>query len=120
MVLVGAGLFIWPSSLIFGNLHQLLRVISEFTLAVVLLYIGLLRIGCLVSNGALPWIGPIVRSGCATIGAFVLSQMAWALATNGATPMPPGVFIFAVLALAELVSAYRASSDARERGRRDA
>lgn len=117
MASMGFGLFLWPNAIIFGNLHKLLALFNEMTMAVVLLYIGVLRIGCLITNGSLPWYGPVIRSACATVGAIVLSQMSFALASNGNTPMPPGVFFFGVFALVELLSAFRAGSDARERRR---
>lgn len=119
MCAVGTGLFFWPSALAFGNLHKMLALVGEVTLAVTLLYVGVVRIVFLVANGMMPWSGPIIRAGCSTFGAVVLSQMAYALASNGVTPMPPGTFLFAVFAAAEIVSAYRAGSDARERGRRN-
>lgn len=119
MTLMGVGLFIWPNALVFGNLHKMLSLLSEFSIAVLLLYIGILRIGCLIANGSLPWIGPIIRSGCATVGAIILSQMSYALAKNGIVPMPPGVFFFGGFCVVELISAFRAASDARERRRRN-
>lgn len=117
MVSFGAGLMFWPNSLLFGNLYQVLRVINELTLAILVLYIGLVRIGMLFANGVLPWVGPIIRSCCATVGAAIFLQLALALALNSTPPMPPGTFIFASLALGELLSAFRAASDARDRRR---
>ena len=76
---------------------------------------GFARTAALYINGRWPKT-PIIRMVCAGFGFLSWSQLSWlflegtALATGTPTP---GIGVYAVLALAELYSIYRAAHDAR-------
>lgn len=73
------------------------------------------RVVALAVNGRWPRT-PLIRMACAGFGCFIFSQLAWlfyegALIVHG--PFQTGVGVYALLAVGDLLSIYRAAHDAR-------
>lgn len=76
---------------------------------------GCLRIAGLYANGHWPVYGPWARAGCALAGAGLWAQMCLALIpwSGKSGYISIGIPVYAVLALGEIISCYRAASDGR-------
>ena len=107
---------IWPSSLRSGSFRLLLIVISPTGLALFFGAFGLLRIAALIANGSWPEHGPRIRAMGAGAAALMWGQMCVALflitPDQGGIPSA-GIPVYLSLTVGELISAYRAISDAR-------
>lgn len=96
--------------------RDVLTIATPDQVMIVLLVLAWCRVGVLVANGTLPFWGPILRSVCAFLTAFVWLQM-WIslLRLDPALPRPVTTPIFIALMLTDFVSAYRAATDVRTR-----
>jgi hypothetical protein len=107
---------IWPSSIASGSFRLLLVVISPAELALFFGTFGLLRIAALIANGSWPEHGPRMRAMGAGAAALMWGQMCIALMLLtpdlGGVPSA-GIPVYFSLTVGELISAYRAISDAR-------
>ena len=107
---------IWPSSIASGSFRLLLVVISPAELALFFGTFGLLRIAALIANGSWPEHGPRMRAMGAGAAALMWGQMCIALMlltpNLGGVPSA-GIPVYFSLTVGELISAYRAISDAR-------
>src|ERR1017187_1841283 len=109
---------VWPSSIATGSFRLLLIVINPTGLALFFGAFGLLRIAALIANGSWPEHGPRMRAMGAGAAALMWGQMCIALVmlTSQRDGVPsPGIALYFFLAIGELVSAYKAISDARPR-----
>jgi hypothetical protein len=116
MIGIALEIAIWPSSLQSGSFRLLLIVISPTGLALFFGAFGLLRIAALIANGSWPEHGPRIRAMGAGAAAFMWIQMCVALIliTPQLNGVPSaGIPVYFGLAVGELISAYRAISDAR-------
>ena len=107
---------VWPSSIASGSFRLLLVVISPAELALFFGTFGLLRIAALIANGSWPEHGPRMRAMGAGAAALMWGQMCIALMlltpNLGGVPSA-GIPVYFSLTVGELISAYRAISDAR-------
>jgi hypothetical protein len=107
---------VWPSSIASGSFRLLLVVISPAELALFFGTFGLLRIAALIANGSWPEHGPRMRAMGAGAAALMWGQMCIALMLLtpdlGGVPSA-GIPVYFSLTVGELISAYRAISDAR-------
>src|ERR1035441_1328400 len=109
---------VWPISIASGSFRLLLVVISPAELALFFGTFGLLRIAALIANGSWPEHGPRMRAMGAGAAALMWGQMCIALVmlTSQRDGVPsPGIALYFFLTIGELVSAYKAISDARPR-----
>lgn len=112
LVAVGAHLLIFPDALSSpSRLTSILMLVTAQQIAIFCLVFGIIRIAALIaSERILPWCARI-RGTCCIAGAAVWSQLAVALAHSPGPPSP-SFTIYAVLAIAELLSVLRARRDA--------
>ncbi|MET3352394.1 UNVERIFIED_ORG: hypothetical protein ABID33_000277 [Xanthobacter viscosus] len=93
--------------------------LGEERLAVVLALVGAVRIVVLWINGRWPR-GPLLRIGGCVVGAMIWGQIAWLMALGTIVDrgiVATGTGVYAMLAVAEILSIYKAAFDARyERG----
>lgn len=115
---MGSQLFFYPAMLGNSMFRYLTAIGAGEHLAIVFLLVGAFRFAALVSNGVWPMVGPLIRAVCAALGAAIWLEMGSALVhASMEEPQlrPVSIPLYIVLALAELVSCYRAASDARTR-----
>ena len=107
---------VWPSSIATGSFRLLLIVINPTGLALFFGAFGLLRIAALIANGSWPEHGPRMRAMGAGAAALMWGQMCVALILMtpqfGGVPSA-GIPVYFSMTVGELMSAYRAISDAR-------
>lgn len=120
LILVGVSfhLAIWPQAVAASSLSYILDYVPEQWLGLVFCVVGLARIAALIVNGHSPDIGPKVRGIGSICGAVIWAQMAAALYIHGIVgnlPPSPGISVYAVLTLAELVATFKAAADVRVR-----
>jgi hypothetical protein len=115
----GVLLIFSPDSILDGSLRFMLDVMSVGTIAGVFILIGASRIIALVLNGNWMPYGAYTRAVGAAVGALMLAQMDAALITFSlhGNALPFGTPLFAIFALFEAVSMYRALLGARIHGR---
>lgn len=84
-------------------------------LAVLFTFGGCVRIAALFANGLWVSWGPKMRAGCALLGASIWVQMGVALIAWSAQSgyLSVGVPVYLFLTVGELISCYRAATDAR-------
>lgn len=107
---------IWPTAVGASAFRYILLVISPLNMGMFFLSFGLLRVAALIANGSWPDHGSRLRAMGAGAGALMWGQMGLSLVHLGTQPgnIPsPGIALFFFLTLTELISAYRAISDAR-------
>ena len=108
----------WPSSIESGSFRLLLIIISPTGLSLFFGAFGLLRIAALIANGSWPEHGPRMRAMGAGAASLMWGQMCIALflitPNQGGVPSA-GIPVYFALTIGELLSAYRAISDARPR-----
>ena len=118
MIMIALEIAIWPGSIRSGSFRLLLIIISPTGLALFFGAFGLLRIAALIANGSWPEHGPRMRAMGAGAASLMWGQMCVALLLItpdlGGVPSA-GVPVYFSLAIGELISAYRAISDARPR-----
>ena len=116
MLAIALEVAIWPSSIASGSFRILLVVISPTALSLFFGAFGLLRVAALIANGSWPEHGPRMRAMGAGAAALMWGQMCVALMllTPGLGGLPSaGIPVYFSLTVGELISAYRAISDAR-------
>ena len=105
-----------PRSIASGAFHLMQNIgFGPHSLGLAFAAIGSMRIGALYANGRWPFYGPWCRAVGALGGALVWVQMSVALIawSDTAGYISIGVTVYAVLALGEFISCYRAANDAR-------
>jgi hypothetical protein len=111
-------IWIWPSSVGASSFRLILLVISPLNLGMFFTVFGLLRVAALIANGSWPEHGPRLRAMGAGAAALIWGQMFVALLLltpqNNGIPSP-GIPLYFCITVGELLSAYRAISDARPR-----
>ena len=109
---------IWPKAVEASSFRLMLNVISPLNIGVFFMGFGLLRTTALIANGSWPEHGPRLRAMGAGAAALMWGQMCVALIMllpqNNDIPSP-GIALYFFLTVGELISAYRATSDARHR-----
>lgn len=116
MISIAIEIALWPRSIGTGSFRLLLSVITPTGLALFFGAFGLLRIAALIANGSWPEHGPRMRAMGAGAAAVVWTQMGIALMllTPELNDTPSaGIAVYFGLTVGELISAYRAISDAR-------
>jgi hypothetical protein len=116
MLGIAATIGVSPRTIESGGFHLMQDAgITRDRLGWAFLLIGILRIGALYANGRSPFYGPWCRFAGAFVGALVWLQMGLALVawSDRAGYVSIGVPVYAVLALGEFISCYRAANDAR-------
>ncbi len=107
---------IWPNAVGASSFRLMLLVISPLNIGMFFTVFGLLRITALIANGSWPDHGPRLRAMGAGAAALMWGQMCVALVMlipqNNGIPSP-GIALYFFLTIGELVSSYRAVSDAR-------
>lgn len=104
-------LVIWPQAVAASEFRLLLETLPQAWLTWGFLVAGVLRLAALVANGQWPYWGPVLRAAGALSGAVIWAQMSVALyrlAPVAGTPPSPGISIYLVLSVIELLSMYRA------------
>lgn len=118
MILLAVQTFVWPQTLSSSAFHWLTAAMPSKYIGGFLLLFGMARFAALIANGRSLVHGPRVRALGALAGAVLWAQFELALLADltieGKTPSP-GIPFWFVFTLAELYSAYRAASDARDR-----
>lgn len=116
MIGFGVEIMIWPSTIQASAFHHILNVISAPYMSFFFVFFGMLRVAALVANGNWPKHGPHFRAAGAGVAAMLWGQLGMSLLllapVNHGIPSP-GIPVYAALVLGELVSAYRAITDAR-------
>lgn len=110
-------IMIWPGTIGSSAFRFILQVVSAEALGFFFLFAGAMRIAALIANGSWPIYGPYLRSFTAGAAAMIWVQMDAALFlldTIHAAPSP-GIPVYFALTIGELISCYRALSDARTR-----
>lgn len=112
MLGLAALIIIWPDAIGASAFRNLLEVLSPAWLGGGFLLAGVARLAALVANGSWPFYGPLLRAVGALSGAMIWCQMCIALyAVTGAQPAAPpspGIPVYFVLSIVELLSMYRA------------
>lgn len=102
---------IWPDAIGASAFRKILEVLPQAWLGVGFLIVGAGRLAALVANGSWPYYGPLLRAAGALSGAMIWFQMCIALyqlvPTLGSPPSP-GIPVYLVLTIIELLSMYRA------------
>lgn len=106
---------LWPQVIGSSSFRLILSIISAENMGLFFGLFGMLRIVALVANGSWPTHGPRMRAFGAGAAALMWGQMCIALLIllphkNGVPS--PGIPIYFALTIGEIVSAYRAISDA--------
>lgn len=120
-ILVGLGvhLAIWPQAIVSSAFRYLYFIVGADSLGMFYLVVGLARIAALITNGHSRIYGPIVRMVGAAWGAAIWLQMDVSLIkliTEQEQSVPsPGIPVYFILAVFEILSVYRAAADAQYR-----
>lgn len=113
-------IFWWPDTIGASAFKYILQAIKVDHIGYLLTIFGIIRLTTLVANGSWPSWGPRLRLICSGAAAFVWAQfcMALILLYPLVTKIPsPGIPIYFALTIGELISAYRATIDARSSSR---
>jgi hypothetical protein len=111
MLLLALQIAIWPDAIEASAFSKILEVLPQSWLGWSFLLAGIGRLAALVANGSWPHYGPLLRAAGALLGALIWFQMCLALfVLTPATGRPPspGIPVYFVLTMLELVSMYRA------------
>jgi uncharacterized membrane protein len=114
LMLLGLWMLAFPASMGASAFHYINAVIGNFSLMAFFLLVGGFRISALIANGRWKIWGGRIRALGSWAGAIIWLQMAVALAMlipNVGTPPSPGIPVYFALAIAELISTYRARAD---------
>lgn len=115
LFMLGVHLFVWPDALQYSRFIQITAAVNQVGLMLICLLVGGTRLFALATMGKwLPWCAR-VRAICSIFAACVWVQLGLALFLNKPAPPSPGVPIYFTLAIAELMSVYRARRDANGR-----
>jgi hypothetical protein len=107
---------IWPRAVQASSFRLMLDIIDPLNVGMFFMAFGLLRIAALIANGSWPEHGPRMRAMGAGAAAMMWGQMGIALIllTSQRDGVPsPGISLYFFMTIGELLSAYRAMSDAR-------
>jgi hypothetical protein len=112
-------LLIWPGSVAASSFHRIVDIIDPAYLSIFFGLLGSSRLAALVANGAWPQYGPWMRAIGAFAGAMIFGNMSAALYINapisaGYAPSP-GIPVYLILAVIELLSMYKALALVGER-----
>lgn len=102
---------IWPDTIGASAFHKLLLVLPAAWLGWGFFIAGSARLAALVANGSWPYWGPMLRAAGALSGALIWFQMCIALfvlTPETGKPPSPGIPVYFVLSIVELLSMYRA------------
>jgi hypothetical protein len=102
---------LWPEAIGASAFRHILRVLDEAWLGWGFAIAGTARLSALVANGHWRLYGPLLRAGGALSGALIWLQMSIALYQLGPSlghPPSPGIPVYFVLSVVELISMYRA------------
>jgi len=105
-----------PQTVKAGGFYLMARIgLTAPVLAVLFTFVGCLRVAALIANGVYPVWGPRARAASALFSAALWSQMMLALVAWSAQQnyLSIGVPVYLFLTFGELVSCYRAATDAR-------
>jgi hypothetical protein len=111
MLALAIHLALWPDPIAASEFRLLLEVLPQAWLKWGFLIAGALRLAALVANGKWPYRGPVLRAIGALSGAIIWSQISAALyrlSGVAGTPLSPGISVYLVLSVIELLSMYRA------------
>lgn len=113
LILLGLAfhLQIWPQSVGASSFHELTQHIDPNLLGMFFALFGALRLSALIANGTWPVAGPWLRAIGAFAGAMCFGNMAAALYQGDLLaflPPSPGLPVYSILAIFELISMYRA------------
>lgn len=114
MIALSAHILILPNSIQASDFRLILQLVEASYLAVFFGIGGILRFAALVANGSWPFYGPKLRAGCAFVGASVWAQMCTSLflyQANTGNPTSPGIWVYLVLTIVELIAMCRALVD---------
>jgi hypothetical protein len=116
MIGFGLEIFIWPQTIQASAFVHILRVVSAPNMSLFFMFFGVMRIAALVANGNWPTYGPRFRAIGAGAAAVMWAQLCASLMLlapfNNGIPSP-GIPVYFALTIGELISAYRALTDAR-------
>lgn len=115
MIGLAAEIAIWPLTIEASSFRLMLNLISAKYMGMFFLVFGVMRVVALFANGRWPQHGPLLRSMGAGSAALMWAQMCVALIElNLDKGIPsPGIPVYFALTVGELISAYRATFDAR-------
>lgn len=106
---------IWPQTIGASAFRFVLVIVSTENMGLFFLAFGVVRIVALFANGRWPEHGPRMRAMGAGASALMWGQMCIALfmlAPHNQGIPSPGIPVYFALTIGELISAYRATSDA--------
>jgi hypothetical protein len=116
MLGLAAEIAIWPGTIGASAFRFILSVVSAQNMGIFFFAFGVVRIAALVANGSWPVHGPKMRALGAGFAALMWGQMCIALLLlaplNNGIPSP-GIPVYFALTIGEVISAYRAISNAR-------
>ncbi len=105
---------LWPDTIQASSFRYILRVISAESMGVFFTVFGVMRFSALIANGSWPIYGPRFRTIGAGAGALMWGQLSASLIyLSPPHPPSPGIPVYILLTVGELISAYRVMSDAR-------
>lgn len=119
MLAIACEIAIWPNTIGASAFRFILRIVSPEDMGIFFLVFGIVRVIALIANGNWPEYGPRLRAVGAGSAALMWGQMFVALlllAPHNSGIPSPGIPVYFALTVGELLSAYRAISDARIRG----
>jgi hypothetical protein len=115
MLGVAIEIALWPETIQASSFRYMLNLISAGNMGIFFLVFGAMRVAALIANGSWPEHGPRLRAMGAGAASLMWGQMCAALfVIIHVKGIPsPGIPVYFALTVGELVSAYRAISDAR-------
>jgi hypothetical protein len=114
LILLGLWMLVFPASMGASSFRFINAMIGNFSLMAFFLLVGFGRVAALIANGRWKVWGGRIRALGSWAGAIIWLQMAVALSlliSNVGTPPSPGIPVYFALAIAELISTYRARAD---------
>lgn len=114
-LLMSALIMIWPGSVAASAFRYLLQIVSAETLWIAFFATGVTSIVALYANGHWPVWGSRLRGAACAVRAMIWFQMDLALFVllqEGASTVPsPGIPVYFILTLGEIISCYWALKD---------
>jgi hypothetical protein len=114
MIALSIHITIWPESIRASIFRFLLQMTGPVWLVPLFAIGGILRFAALVANGTWPIYGPKLRACGAIVGASLWAQMCTSLVLyhcNTGNPPSPGIWVYLVLTIVELIAMCRALVD---------
>lgn len=114
---LAVAIFIWPDIIVISAFRSLTELMESSRIAVLSLVVGIVGMIALSTNGRSFVVGPVVRSICAIVRAFLWAQFAYALYLWGLEHVAPSLVLgfWTLFAMSEIYLAYRAMIDVRRR-----